>query len=170
MGWSDLHPSEGPHVVEDMWTDPPKNHYPYEKPGRDGIFWKWSVVSRNQAHIWGSSVVHGSRSPDFQFMGLGGEQGPIENKGKRSTGTSAPIQPEGYPWKRATESELGLPEVIVVAKVRYPSGKEYVRENTTNLSEKNHQRSGSRPSGPLPRELFEDEGEWEKVSEPADDF
>ena len=74
-------------------------------------------------------------------MGLGGEQGPIENKGKRSTGTSAPIQPEGYPWKRATESELGLPEVIVVTKVRYPSGKEYVRENTTNLSEKTNNRA-----------------------------
>ncbi len=57
----------------------------------------------------------------------------------------------------------------MVTKVKYPSGKEYIQENTANLSE-HQQKSGSRSSGPLPRELFEDDGEREKVSEPADGF
>ena len=56
------------------------------RPGRDGLFWKWSVLSRNQARI--RDVPRG---PVREEKRVGGEQSPIDNKGKQSTGTSTPL-------------------------------------------------------------------------------
>ena len=57
------------------------------------------MVSRNQGHIWGEKQrrpwIEKPRGPVHEEKDLGGEQGPIENKGKRSTGTRRLSMEEG---------------------------------------------------------------------------
>ena len=174
VGWNDLHPHEAPHMVEDMWTDPPRNHYPYEKTWKGWTFLEMVIGKpKTSSYIGegaGSSMDPRMKGgPSSEAEEGEGKQAPIREKGKQTTETFDPTHQEGYPWKRATKSDLSLPEVTVVTKMKFSGGKEHGRERTIHQSE-SRETGGGQSSGPLPREVFDEDSEWENVSEPADGF
>ena len=79
-----------------MWTDPPRNHCPYEKAWKGWTFLEMvggeqkpsSYLGGEAASSMDRDVPHG---PVREEKRVGGEQSPIENKGKQSTGTSTPL-------------------------------------------------------------------------------
>jgi len=86
---------------------------------------------------------------------------------KQSMGDFTPIHKEGSPWSKAEGEKWELPEVTVVTKVKFPGRKGHVQGGETNPM-KHDGPGGSRSSGQVPQEKFEDDSEWEEVSEPAE--
>ena len=172
IGWEDANPVGTSYMVEDMWTDPPRNHYPYEKSWKGWTFLEVRSGEQGQgSYLGGGPVEFQDQGVPLQQFGRPKEdekrQDPIGKQMKQSMGDFTPIHKEGSPWSKAEGEKWELPEVTVVTKVKFPGRKGHVQGGETNPM-KHDGPGGSRSSGQVPQEKFEDDSEWEEVSEPAE--
>lgn len=176
IGWEDLNPLGAYRIVEDMWADPPKNHYPDEKSWKGWTFLELKDGESGQSsNLGGGSADSKSQETPPRQSGYPKKEeekqdpheknkDPGEKKGTRKMGDFTPIHRDGH---LRTKEEGNLPEVTVVTKIKFPGSKEYVKQEEIDPMQRGAQ-GGSRSSDQQPHGDCDGDSEWEEVSEPAE--